>query len=78
MRISTIAEQSFDTKFEVPVTAHLGGHRFGLPADEMIESLEVVIGAIKRATAAMDDAEVEVRVTLIANTGIVTATRVEE
>lgn len=78
MRISTTAEESFDTKFQTPHTVQLGGGKYGLPADEMIESLEVVIGAVKRVTSAMDDVEVEVRVMLVEGTGIVTGTRVED
>lgn len=76
MRISTILAQSFDTEFDCNTTI-LGGHSIGIPADQMLNDLDVVIGAVKRVAAAADDPEVLVTVTLAGDTGLVRAT-VEE
>lgn len=73
MRRTTIIEQSFDTEFNCNTTT-LGGHSVGIPADQMLNDLDVVVGAVKRVAAAADDQEVLVTVTLAGDTGFVRAT----
>ena len=76
MKVTTVAEQSFDTKLDVPTTVFLsGGLTHGIPLYDLIESLETIIGAVKKVESVLDYDDILVSCTLTGGTGFVTGTQ---
>ena len=75
MKVTTVAEQSFDTKLDVPTTVFLsGGLTHGIPLDDLFISLDAIYAAAKKVEKALDFDDILASCTLTGNTGFVTGT----
>jgi len=76
MKVTTVAEQSFDTKLDVPTTVFLsGGLTHGIPIDDFIAAIDAIAGAALKVQRALDFDDILVSCTLTANSGFVTGTK---
>jgi len=76
MKVTTVAEQSFDTKLDVPTTVFLsGGLKYGIPIDDFISAIDAIAGAALKVQRALDFDDILVSCTLTGNSGFVTGTK---